>query len=67
MFEKEVNNALKGEMNSQLTKNKPNLFDNAIVNVCAAKDHFHKYYVQLKLFFEDMGSLIIKIIHPCNL
>jgi hypothetical protein len=23
--------------------------------------------VQLKLFFEDMGSLIIKIIHPCNL
>jgi hypothetical protein len=37
MFGKEVNN--------QLTQNKPNLIDDAIVNFCVAKDHVHKYYV----------------------
>jgi len=67
MFEKEVNSPLRGEMNSQLTKNKPNLLGDAIIKYFVVKDHVHKYYVWLKLFLEDMGLLIIKIIHPCNL
>lgn len=45
LFEKEVNSLLRGEVKSQLMKNKPNLFGNAIVNFCVAKDHVHKYYV----------------------
>jgi hypothetical protein len=45
MFEKEVNNPLRGEMNSQLTKKKPNLLGDAIVNFFVVKNHIHKYYV----------------------
>jgi hypothetical protein len=67
MFEKEMNSPLRGEVNNQLMKNKPNLSSNAIINFFVVKDHVHKYYVYLKLLLEDMGSLIMKIIHPCNL
>jgi hypothetical protein len=45
MFEKEVNSPLRGEMNSQLTKNKSHLLGDAIVKFFVVKDHVHKYYV----------------------
>jgi hypothetical protein len=59
MFENEMNNPLKGELEKTTCKKRSNLAGSAIINVFATKDPLPKYHMQQKLFFEDMGLLIV--------
>jgi hypothetical protein len=60
MFEKDMNNPYKGEMEKQTTKKKSNSYGNAIVNFCVAKYFFQKDHMYEFFFIEDMGLLIVK-------
>ncbi len=60
MFEEDINNhVVKGELEKQLIKKRPNLSSNVIPNFFFAKDPFKKEDVQQKQFMEDLGLLII--------
>jgi len=60
LFEKEINNPLRGKVERQFAKTNSNPFGNAIVNFFVAKEPFHNNDMQQKMFFEDMGLLIVK-------
>jgi len=39
-FEKEINSLMKGTVNRQLTRKKPNVYGSAMSNFFSVKDHF---------------------------
>jgi hypothetical protein len=60
MFEEDMNNPLKGEMEKQTTPKKSNSYGNVIVNFCVPKYFFQTDHMYELFFIEDMGLLIIK-------
>lgn len=60
MFEKNVNNPLRGEVDGQFVKKRSNPIGSAIVNFFTTKKPFWKDHMHQKLFLKDMGLSIVK-------
>jgi hypothetical protein len=59
-IEEELNGLIKGTLENQLTKKRPNVSNNAISNFFTIKDPFFKNDVQQKGFLQDLDLLIVK-------
>jgi Cu2+-containing amine oxidase len=67
MFERKQIIHKEEKWRNNLPKKKSNPFGSVIVNCFATKNLCKKIICNKKMFLEDMGLLMLKIICPCNL